>query len=292
MKEFLEKATQFLQNVPIIGGLFENHPKIVTIRLSGVIADSSMRRGGICYAKYASILNKAFDKHEIKAVALIINSPGGAPAQTSLIANHIRHLAEEKNLPVYAFVEDVAASGGYWLACAADEIYAQSTSIIGSIGVISSGFGFEDFIGQHNIHRRIHTSGKDKSFMDPFTPETKAELERLKSIQQDIHERFKEWVSERRHDKLNGKDKDLFEGAFWAATAAQDYGLIDGINDVYSFAKTKWGEDTKIIDLSPEKRSLLSFLPFAGKIETPRINIAEDIFDVVETRSEWSRYGL
>ena len=186
MKDHIRKAAKFLKSAPIIGGLFEKHPKVITIRFSGVIADNSMKRGGISYAKYASLLDKAFDKHEISAVALIINSPGGAPAQTSLIANHIRRLSEEKDLPVYAFVEDVAASGGYWLACAADEIYAQSTSIVGSIGVISASFGFEDFIAKHDIHRRVHTSGKEKSFMDPFTPESKADLERLKSIQKDI----------------------------------------------------------------------------------------------------------
>ena len=292
MKDHIRKAAKFLKSAPIIGGLFEKHPKVITIRFSGVIADSSMKRGGISYTKYASLLDKAFDKHEINAVAMIINSPGGAPAQTSLIANHIRRLSEEKEIPVYAFVEDVAASGGYWVACAADEIYAQATSIVGSIGVISASFGFEDFIAKHDIHRRVHTSGKEKSFMDPFTPESKADLDRLKSIQKDIHERFIDWVSERRSDKLNAKNKDLFEGGFWAAETAQNLGLIDGINDVYSFSKTKWGNDVKLIDMSPEKKSIMSLIPFGGKLEATRMNIAEDILDVVETRSAWSRYGL
>lgn len=289
MNEHFEAVLKFIKNLPFIGDFLEKKPKIAVIRFAGVIADAQAHKNGISHARFAKIIDKAFDRPGLQAVAMVINSPGGSAAQTSLIANQIRRLAEDKELPVYAFVEDVAASGGYWLACTADEIYAQEVSIVGSIGVISASFGFEDFIEKHNIHRRVHTSGQEKGFLDPFRPETPEDLARLDTIQKDIHFAFKEWVSERRADKLNGKDKDLFEGAFWTATTAMDMGLIDGINDMRSLMKEKYGETVKLIDMTPE-RKLPALLPFVGKLQTN--SLADEFIDTLEARALWSRYGL
>ena len=183
-----------LGNLPLIGGLLKPKPRVSVIRLSGVIADSGPGRGGISHHRYEKSIFYAFEEFDLQAVLLVINSPGGSPAQSSLIGDQIRRLSEEKEVPVYAFVEDVAASGGYWLACAADEIYANETSIVGSIGVISASFGFKDVIEKYGIERRVHTSGKNKSFMDPFKDEKPADVKRLKGIQWELHETFIGWV--------------------------------------------------------------------------------------------------
>ena len=165
---------------PLFGKLLKRGPKIPVLRLSGVIADTTMRRGGLSYAKLVKQIDKAFSVPKAPAIALIINSPGGAPAQSQLIAGLIRARAEEKDVPVLAFVEDVAASGGYWLACAADDIFVQETSILGSIGVISASFGFEELIDHHGIKRRLYTSGSEKAMLDPFLPEKASDVARLK----------------------------------------------------------------------------------------------------------------
>ena len=282
-----------MRAAPVVGPMLEPRDKVAVIRFAGVIADASISRKGISYHRYAKAIDKAFDKGGVKAVALVINSPGGSAAQTSLIANHIRQRAEEKELPVFAFVEDVAASGGYWLACAADEIYAQESSIVGSIGVISASFGFEDFIEKHGIHRRLHTSGESKSFLDPFSPEKKEDVTRLKTIQEDIHEAFKSWVSERRGDVLNGSEKALFDGSFWTAGLAQERGLINGIGDLRSVMRTRFGDEVKFADIAPDKALSLP-VPFLGKAQQTVMahSLADDALDALETRAIWARYGL
>lgn len=277
-----------LESLPLVGKLFKRGPKIPVIRLAGVIADSTMKRGGISYAKISKVIDKAFAMEKAPAIALIINSPGGAPAQSQLIGGMIRRLADEKQISVIAFVEDVAASGGYWLACAADQIYAQETSIVGSIGVISASFGFEDFIDKHGIKRRLHTSGREKSMLDPFLPEKAEDVARLKDIQHDMHRHFIDWVKSRRGAKLNGRDDELFEGRFWLGSVALDMGLIDAIGDSYSVLKEKYGQDVRFVELSPDKK-LFPFLP-RGLVHIE--NWADDVLSTIEDRSLWSRFGL
>lgn len=286
----MEKIREFCEDIPGLNAFFERKGKVAVIRMAGVIADSSsMRRAGISHQKFSKIIDKAFSMKPLSAVALVINSPGGAPAQCSLITNQIRKLADEKEIPVYAFVEDVAASGGYWIACAAEEIYAQESSVVGSVGVISAGFGFEDFIDKHNIKRRVHTSGADKSFLDPFLPETEKDVKRLKVLQADIHDSFKKWVKARRGERLNGTDKALLEGAFGTGLQAMERGMIDGIGDMKSVMKDKLGDKVRFIDLSPEKK-LFSSLPFAGG--DAQSNWVQMALDSAEDRATWSRYGL
>ncbi len=288
MKEQWDAFVKFVKDLPGIGELFDKRPKIPVIRFAGVIADTAFKKQGICHSRFAKVIEKAFGKSGAVAVALAINSPGGSAAQCSLIAGHIRQLAGEKNIPVYAFIEDVAASGGYWLACAADEIHAQEASIVGSVGVISASFGFEDFIEKHGIHRRLHTSGTEKSFLDPFVPERKEDLARLDTIQKDIHGSFRDWVRQRRGDKLKGTDKALFDGQFWTAGPALDKGLIDGVADMRSVMREKFGDEVRFVEMTPEKRFSLPF-PFSG-LESA--GLADEALDALESRALWSRYGL
>lgn len=283
------RMAKYIDQIPFIGEYLNPTDKVVVLRMAGVIADSSqMRRAGINYHKFKEAIEKAFDVPRAKAVAIVINSPGGAPAQCSIISSAIQKLSNDKKIPVYTFIEDVAASGGYWLACLGDEIYAQSTSIVGSIGVISSGFGLDEFIKSHDITRRIYTSGRDKSFLDPFKPEKADDVARLKSLQADMHETFKDWVRQQRGIRLNGDDSTLMEGGFWTGRAAHELGLIDGIGDVTSVMREKFGDDIRFVDCSPEKKSwIASLLPFGEA----RIDIG-DVLDKAEERTIWSRFGL
>ena len=274
----------YLKKLPIIGNKIKT-PKVSVLRLSGIIADGGMRKATLSIEKLQKSIDKAFDVFETKAVCLIINSPGGSPAQSALIADYIRHKAEQKDVPVFAFVEDVAASGGYWLACAADEIYATHVSIVGSIGVISASFGLEEFISEYKINRRVHTSGKDKSFLDPFQPEQAKDIKRLKDTQKDLHDHFIDWVKQRRGDKLKGTDTKIFEGAFWTAGPAKDLGLIDGTSNVYEFIHEKFGEKTNLIDITPDKG-------FIQGLMSARASIANDVIDTLESKAVWQRYGL
>ena len=287
IKKKIAETCSALSDVPVIGGILKPKPKIAVVRMSGVIADSNTKRGGISFQKYESILENAFDLHNLKAVALLINSPGGSPAQSQLIGDKIRQLAEEKEVPVYAFTEDVAASGGYWLACAADEIYAVPSSIIGSIGVISASFGFKELIERYGIERRVHTAGKDKGFLDPFTEEKPADVKRLKTLQKDLHTLFTGWVKERRGQKVNGTDKELFEGAFWTAEKALEYGLIDGLESYKPMCKERFGDDVKFINFGPEKGFISSLINPDAKM-----NMARDTADILEEKAIWGRFGL
>ena len=290
LKNGIAKTCDKMGDWPVIGGIVKPRPKVAVIRLCGIIADSGMRRNSISHAKFQDILERAFDTHKLQAVALTINSPGGSPTQSSLITSHIRRLAGDKDIPVYAFIEDVAASGGYWIACAADEIYAQESSIVGSIGVISSSFGFQDLIGKYGIERRVHTSGKEKGFLDPFQNEKPSDVKRLKTLQNDIHEQFKDWVRERRGKKLNSNEKDLMEGQFWTGTAALEHGIIDGIGDYKSILKQKHGEDIKFMDFRIEK-GIANFLGAQYKPSFPS-SWSDDLFQSIEEKATWGRYGL
>lgn len=287
MKKLIKSCRAKLDSIPVISNILKPKPTVAVVRLSGVIADSSGRKQTINYKSFAPLLDDAFDTFNLKAVALVINCPGGSPAQSELIGKAIRALASEKDVPVYAFVEDVAASGGYWLACAADEIYACDTSIVGSIGVISASFGLQDLIERYGVERRVHTSGKDKSFLDPFMSEKPADVKRLKALQKDLHAKFIDWVKSRRDKKLKGDDKELFEGALWLADTALDYGLIDGKAELQSFLKDKYGDEVKLIPYGPEKGLLSSLLGGEAKASLP-----DDALATIEARSIWARYGL
>ena len=253
-------------------------PLVAVVPLRGAIAASGRALND---AALAPLLDKAFRKGKPAAVALVINSPGGSPVQSSLIGARIRRLAEEKEIPVFAFVEDVAASGGYWLASAADEIYADNSSIVGSIGVISSNFGLSEFIGRHGIERRVHTAGKSKSMMDPFQAEKPADVKRLKELLGDIHESFKAQIIARRGAKLP-EGKDLFTGDIWVGSKAVDVGLIDGIGHLVPMMKERFGDKVRFQHYGA-KRGLLS------RIGAEAVS---DVLHGVEERAAFARFGL
>ena len=217
-------------------------PTVAVIRLQGTIGAG---RGGLTDAALAPVIERAFRRKKPAAVALVINSPGGSPVQSSLIAARIRRLADERDIPVHAFVEDMAASGGYWLACAADQIWADESSVLGSIGVITAGFGLQDFIARHGIERRVHTAGRSKSTLDPFRPEKPEDVERLRAILEPIHAAFKDHVRNRRGTRL--ADADLFTGEFWAGKRAVELGLADGIAHLVPKMKATFGDKVRLI---------------------------------------------
>ena len=297
-KGALKKTHETLCKTPVIGKVFQPKPKVAVIRMGGVIRDTgNPARSGISHQKYAPLIEKAFKLSCLQAVVLLINSPGGSPAQSQLIGDHLRAKAKEKDVPVLAFVEDVAASGGYWLACAADEIYALPVSIVGSIGVISSSFGFGELIEKHGVERRIHTAGKDKSFLDPFVPERPDDLLRLKDIQQEMHDEFIGWVKERRKGKLDDSNTDLFEGGFWLGKSAKELGLIDGFGEMRAFCRERFGEKIKFAHLEP-KSKLMPF-PFGGKMAANQDGLSlsigelpEQTITALEDRIVRGRYGL
>ena len=238
-------------------------------------------RGSITHAAYEPVIERAFKKGKPTAVALVINSPGGSPVQSSLIGTTIRRMADETELPVYAFVEDVAASGGYWLAAAADEIWADGSSVLGSIGVISAGFGAHRFLARQGIERRVHTAGVSKSTMDPFQPEKPEDVERLKSLLDDIHAEFIDHVKIRRGDRLADDDR-LFTGEFWLARSAVDLGLADGIGHLKPKMRELFGEKVKFRSYGV-KRSLLS--RFGAQLFS-------DMSHQIEERAAYARFGL
>ena len=263
---------------------------IPTLRLSGVIGNSGVLRSGLNLQGIDKLLDKLFADKKSPAVALIINSPGGSPTQSSLIAASIILRAKKKKKQVIAFVEDVAASGGYWLACAADEIYIDDNSILGSIGVISPGFGFVNLLKKAGIERRVYTSGKSKSFLDPFKQEKVEDIKKLKNIQEQIHENFINYVKERRGKKLvKQKEKEIFSGLFWIGKKAIELGLADGIGHITQILKNKFGENVKIKLIEQKKsflqRKLSSSIPYS-------IIDTDKLIEKVEEKALWARYGL
>lgn len=255
-------------------------PRVAVIRLAGMIGSGGRPGSRLNDASLGPVIERAFSKGRPKAVALVVNSPGGSPVQSSLIAARIRRLAKEKSLPVHTFVEDLAASGGYWLATAGDDIWIDDSSIVGSIGVISSSFGFVDFIARHGIERRVHTAGKSKSFMDPFRPEREEDVVRLKALQEPIHAAFIEQVKARRGAKL--ADRDLFTGDIWVGQQAIEVGLADGIAHPLPKLKELYGDKVKLIPYGP-RRGLLS--RFGA-------NLVDDALGQVEERTLLAGYGL
>jgi signal peptide peptidase SppA len=276
---------------------------IPVLRFSGAIGMATPLRPGLSLSTIASQLDKAFDMKG-PAIAIAINSPGGSPVQSSLIFKRVRQLAEEKKKRVYVFCEDVAASGGYYLAIAGDEIYADASSIVGSIGVISSGFGFDKAIEKLGVERRVYTAGLSKGSLDPFLPEKADDVERLKALQRDVHDVFIGVVKDRRAAKLKGQDAELFSGAFWSGPKALELGLIDGIVDMRSKMREIYGDKVRLRliaaaggGLLGRLRRLPSIAPISGGSSSADGNvlnfaIADDMLSAIETRSLWARYGL
>ena len=256
-----------------------HQPKVSVIRLSGVIGGRG--RLGLNDETLAPVIEKAFSRGKPIAVALEINSPGGSPVQSSLIGARIRRLADEKNIPVIAFVEDVAASGGYWLAASADEIYADPSSVVGSIGVISASFGANEFIHRYGIERRVYTAGKSKSMLDPFRPEKPEDVARLKVLLEDIHENFTDHVKARRGGKLS-TTTDLFTGEVWLAKKGTELGLIDGVGHLKPMLTERFGKKIKF-NRYGMRRGLLS--RFGAQV-------VDDAIQGIEERAAYAQFGL
>lgn len=256
-------------------------PRVAVIRLSGTIASGGRPGATLNDASLAPLIERAFRKGKPVAVALLINSPGGAPVQTALIAGRIRRLAAERSIPVHAFVEDVAASGGYWLATAADDIWLDDSSMVGSIGVISAGFGFHELLERYGVERRVHTAGESKSFMDPFRPQKPEDVERLKKLIAPIHQAFIAQVTSRRGAKL-APDSDLFTGDVWVGPQAVEVGLADGLAHMVPKLKQLYGDKVRLIPYG-QRKPLLSRLG---------AQVMGDALAVAEDRALWARYGL
>lgn len=255
-------------------------PLVAVLRLQGII-ESAGPGAALNDAGLAPMIEKAFRRGRPRAVALVINSPGGSPAQSSLIAARIRRLSEEREVPVFAFVEDVAASGGYWLATAADEIWADPNSIVGSIGVISAGFGFHEFIERHGIERRVYTAGRSKSMLDPFRPERDEDIERLRDLQDQIHRSFIDQVRGRRDGRL-AEDDELFTGRVWIGEEARRKGLVDGVGHIVPTMKERFGDKVRFA-VYRRRRPLLTRLGASA---------AEGVAAGVAERLAFARYGL
>src|SRR5580692_11308676 len=281
---------------PLIPKRFRrDRPVVPVVRLTGVIGLGSPLRPGLSLASVARMLDKAFAVRNAPAVALAINSPGGSPVQSHLIFRRIRELAAEKNRRVIAFVEDAAASGGYMIACAADEIIADPHSVVGSIGVVGGSFGFDKLIAKIGIDRRLYTSGEHKAMLDPFLPENPGDVERLKKLQREIHDGFIGLVKSRRGGKLTGPENDLFSGEYWTGTRGLELGLIDSIGDLRGVLRQRFG-DKVVTPLITAERGWLGrrVAGVAGYTLTSGLpaGLAEDVISALEARALWARYGL
>jgi signal peptide peptidase SppA len=277
--------------------LFNSAPVIPVVRLTGVIGAVTPLRQGLALSNVATTLNRAFSMAE-DALAIIVNSPGGSPVQSRLIFQRIRDLSREKNIRVYMFAEDVAASGGYMLLCAGDEIYADSSSIVGSIGVLYSGFGFVDLIQKIGVERRVHTAGKRKLMLDSFQPENPDDIARLKAIQASIHEDFANLVRDRRGKKIEPFEGQLFTGEFWSGRQALELGLIDGIMDVRTKMRELYGDKVRLRLVSVERGWLRRRSPGvlsafdASLAGHAAMSIADDAISALEARAIWARFGF
>lgn len=283
---------------------FFRKPTIPVLRFAGPIGMATPLRPGLSLATVSGPLEKAFQMSRTPAVAIAINSPGGSPVQSHLIYKRIRQLAAEHDKRVHVFCEDVAASGGYFLALAGDEILADPSSVVGSIGVISAGFGLDKAIEKLGIERRVYTAGLSKGSLDPFLPEKTEDIERLKALQRDVHDLFIGIVKERRTGKLNGPDAELFSGAFWSGPKAHELGLVDGLGDLRSRMREIYGDKVRLRSVPMQSGGLLSRLrrssengrPLSGLGDLAAAGLgrtlAEDLISALETRALWQRYGL
>ena len=272
-------------------------PIVPVLRFSGAIGVVTPLRPGLSLSTSAAAIEKAFAMSGAKAVAIQINSPGGSAVQSMLIYKRIRALAAEKDLKVYVFAEDVAASGGYLLACAGDEIYADPSSIVGSIGVITATFGVSELINRIGVQRRVYTAGESKDTLDPFLPEKPADVERIKALQRDVHEAFIDLVKSRRGAKIEKADINLFTGEFWSGKKALELGLIDGLSDLRSKMREVYGDDVRLKLVMPSTswfRRRRSVFAESGGFElglSPG-GLAADLISAIEARALWSRFGF
>jgi serine protease SohB len=270
-------------------------PIVPVVRLTGIIGLSTPLRPGLTLASCARALDRAFATRRAKAVALAINSPGGSAVQSHLIFRRIRQLAQEKSLPVIAFVEDVAASGGYMIACAADEIIVDESSIVGSIGVVGGSFGFHGLLEKLGIERRLYTSGEHKAMLDPFLPEKPEDVARLKAIQHDIHDNFIALVKGRRGKALAENDPDLFSGEYWIGQRGIELGLADRIGDLRNVLRERFGDKVHTPLISSGRGLFGRPAPGIGlvdRITAGRPTFAEDLVSTLEARGLWARFGL
>jgi serine protease SohB len=277
-----------MELAPLLRRLTRRAPRISVLRLYGAIGLPGRGSSGLSDEAMADAVEKAFDAKPA-AVALAVNSPGGSPTQSALIAARIRRRAEETETPVFAFCEDLAASGGYWLACAGDEIWADSSSLLGSIGVIYAGFGFQDALSRLGVERRVHSAGERKAMLDPFQPERGEDVERLIALQREIHDGFKAHVRARRGAKLSAADRagvNLFQGDVWTGARAVELGLADGVGHLPAVMKAKFGDKAKFREYGP-RRPLLSRLGLPGGAE-----LAAETAAALEARLMWSRHGI
>jgi serine protease SohB len=293
MPDLVQGAFDFLR--PLLPArLRSDIPVVPVVRLTGVIGVSTPLRPGLMLATAARTLERAFGLRNARAVALSINSPGGSPAQSHLIFRRIRQLAEEKNIPVIAFIEDLGASGGYMLACAADEIVCDAFALVGSIGVVGGSFGFPKLMDRLGIERRIYSSGERKVMLDPFQPEKPEDVKRLKAIQKDIHQRFIALVKERRGARLKGADKTLFSGEFWSAQNAIELGLADRLGDLRSTLRERFGDKVRTPLISAERSFFGRRLSGVGlpRALAGQPRLADELISALEARALWSRFGL
>ena len=267
--------------------IFKKKIVVPHVRLTGIIGSAGRFKQGMDLAGQRSILKKAFSFKKISHVAISINSPGGSPVQSHLIFSYIRELADKKKVKVIIFAEDVAASGGYLISCAGDEIYANSSSIIGSIGVISASFGFKDLIKKIGVERRVYTAGKNKSTLDPFVEEKEEDIKRLKSIQLELHADFIKVVETSRGSKLKEPEKNnIFTGEFWTGKSALKLGLIDGLGNADQILKEKFGDKVVIKNLEKPKGFI------AKKLSSSLDNQFDSIANILEERAQWQKFGL
>lgn len=288
MPRFSHRLRDLLARLPI-KSFREPPPTVAVVRLFGPIGQVGLGRQGLTVSRLGGALEAAFSLWQVKAVALVINSPGGAAVQSALIGQRIRDLAEEKKVPVFAFAEDVAASGGYWLAAAADEIFVNDSSIIGSIGVIAGGFGLAELARRFGLRRRIYKAGERKSLLDPFLPEKPEEVARLQAILDEVHERFRDWVRARRGERLKAPEDELFSGEFWTGARAVELGLADGIGELRSTLRQRFGEHVRLKLINPEESWWRRRFGLAvGEPES----WAEAALAAAESRALWTRYGL
>jgi serine protease SohB len=269
-----------------------DRPVVPVVRLTGVIGLSTPLRQGLTIAGIARTLDRVFAVRNAAAIALVINSPGGSPAQSHLIFRRIRDLAQEKGRRVIAFVEDAAASGGYMIACAADEIIADPNSIVGSIGVVGGSFGFDKLIAKIGVERRLYTSGEHKAMLDPFLPEDPTDVARLKGLQREIHEDFIALVKSRRDGRLNGAETDLYSGEYWTGKRALALGLVDAIGDLRSTLRERFGDKVYMPLISSDRGFLGRRIFGIGGGAIGPAGLADDMIAALEARALWSRFGI
>jgi serine protease SohB len=273
--------------LPFVG---RRRPVVSVLRLAGPIGAVGPLRRGLTLAGLATDLERAFSAPRLTCVALAINSPGGSPVQASLIFKRIRALAEEKDVPVMAFAEDVAASAGYWLALAADEIFADESSLVGSIGVVTAGLGFPELLKRWGVERRVYTSGRNKVRLDPLQDEHAEDVAWLKTLQAEMHTRFKALVRERRGSRLKADDSALFEGDVWLSPRALEMGIIDGVGDVRSVMRRRYGDTVRLKLIDGSRRGLIRRLHLTRP--PPPDEWALALLGAVEERALWARFGL